>query len=426
MTSPRYITPRNRTVAGPKIRIGDGLYFFPEKIENRLSQRLLRKRTKGRTSFVEFVATREVEGTLELMGFYADEDLNALAVMRNNTALTNTEITFDKGQVLKGSLIVESCSIGDDRDGSKYNVSIRVRVSGTISGIAAGSGDADSGDTGASGDVEFPKSIGNLQQRVTLGYQDDRNDRIDRPFLIEGVDEGVVDLWEMVQLAVNAAGGDSHTYGPSASPIRVISGTGVFDGRGLIVGVLLYGRGPLDCTPNKPDIDVAYISTNFRAAGTIDSGDSGDACDQFGDLLPLAVNYLNMVKQVAPVQRLSYPAVYSSSPTKLFDSYVGKINDAQITWAGDTFDAYEMRLDGAQLRAISVRGTTYWFGRVIGTRRAGGWIHSKVYCAGTKQLPLEGTQTVPGYVAIASVRNLYAYQATTFPTLSTLIPDCGY
>jgi hypothetical protein len=105
---------------------------------------------------------------------------------------------------------------------------------------------------------------------------------------------------------------------------------------------------------------------------------------------------------------------------------VGRINTSAYTIDGSSKGIKSLRCDGVETQAHKTPAGTFWSGHLKFTEMVGGWKTNKLTCIQYVQMPLEGTQTVPGYTLAANSVWLYRYPHTTFTTVANLIPDCGY
>lgn len=418
-------TTRNAKFQGSKIRVKGGLWLDSQKTSLSFSQQLHLYDPQGRSGSIQFIASRDIVGTFSLAGHYPAENAQELSVIKSGTILTDTELILDNNVSYKGDVVFESISTTTVSEGSNIPYTAKCRFTGVINTETTDSESIVSGDSGT---ASFGKSAATFSEQATIGYQDDHQDKFTFPFIITGVDESTQDLWDTVALAISTLTNTTkNTRGPSPNAPFVQSGTGRWAGRGVVVGTFIYGRGPRDCSPNAPSISIGFTTRGTILDDVINSGDSGDSgnfCESSGIGVTVRRRYKNRV----PLKVYRVPGVWETDPSTNanFDNMLGRINDAPFVINGDSKETKSVRFDGANTQAHRSPAGTYWSGHLVFTEMVGGWKDNTLTCIQMVQVPLEGTQTVPGWALDANTIWRYQYPSASFSTIASLIPDCGY
>lgn len=429
MSNIKYLIPRNGGIKGKKIGFdGNRLYLFGEQFVINLTTPLVERTERG-DSAPSFAASRYVYGQVMIAGSYtvAPEDdvcSKVIGEMRTGNTITNVELTLDTGRAYTGDLFIKASKTQWSDSDKQQNVTIAItaQFDGVITGDGVDDGTAQ--DSLVSGDVYEDVKAGAAHR---LGAQDSRKDSAVRPFLIENLDESTVDLDHAIGMVVDKLGGWEHTYGGNVSgfaAMKIVSTEARWVGKGVVAGVLFYGRGNLDCAPNGPLYSIGYREdgtgiTQQVVVGADDSGD--DVCADNG------ITVVNNIKRRVPLTVVRIPGVWDSDPRgdANIKAMIGKINDASYTLGTVAYDAYEVRVDG--LEGVSTFDTPLgqrWAGYFKCTVMDGGWIAGQLTCSRWVPLPPVGTQTIGGYAIEYARRFFYEYVEATFSNLATIIPIC--
>lgn len=419
---PGNLHPRGGGVVG-EIGIEGGLLKIrPEKIIPRIVNPLLES-SRFVQRFPSFIASRLVYGSLALQGAYLDGTVkDALKLMVEGTVLTNVTLrlggvynratdTFDNARGYTGTLVVRSAkptwTAGDPNAQKTISYDIECQFSGTIDIL----GQSYSFTGSESGEI-----LSDLRQgwTATIGYQDERQDSIRRPYIITGVDEATTDPYDALGLVVASLGGISHQY----NGLSLLRGTARSGGYGIVVGTLEYGLGPWDCSPALPIISIGFVDDVSREepGDVIGSESGGSVCDS----IPITI--IPNIKRRVPFRVYRWPGVWSTEPGP---GPVGKINNASYTLPnGTVFPMAEVRWDSVDAVPTKAQGVSRYSGHVQLSQRDGGWIRGKIICVQSVPTPLEGDQTLPSYVLAYGFKQVYQYARVAFPTLAEFVPIC--
>lgn len=421
----RNASTKDAGISGAKIRVDGGLWLKADVISPSFSQKLHLYDPMGRSGAIQFVASRDLVGKFTIQGSYPAENMRELSVIKSGTTLTDTVLALNNNVSYSGDVIFESVSTKAKTQAETIPYTANCRFTGVINTDA---NDAESINSGDSGSTQFGKSAGNFSEQAEIGYQDDHQDRYTYPFIIQGIDENTVDLWEAVDNAIQTLSGTTKTTrGPSADAPYVQSGVGRWAGRGVVQGTFVYGRGPRDCSPGAASVSIGFTTQGTQTQDIIDSGDSGDS-GNFCNTEGIGVQVRQRIKRPVPIKTYRIPGVWESNPANdaNLDAMVGRINTSAYTIDGSSKGIKSLRCDGVETQAHKTPAGTFWSGHLKFTEMVGGWKTNKLTCIQYVQMPLEGTQTVPGYTLAANSVWLYRYPHTTFTTVANLIPDCGY
>lgn len=419
---PGNLHPRGGGVVGEIGIEGTLLKIRPEKIVPRFVTPI-RESSRFKKHYPAFLASRLAYGSLTLQGVYLDGTVkDGLKLMVEGTVIQNCTIrlggvynrttdTFDNARGYFGTLIVKSArpawTAGDPNKQKDIPYDIECQFSGAVDILSQSFSFSNS---------ESGQVLTDLRQgwSATIGYQDERQDLIRRPFIITGIDEETTDPYDALGLVIGELGGVSHTY----HGLSLLRATAKSGGYGMVIGTLEYGLGPWDCSPGLPIISIGFIDDTVRenASDVIGSESGSSVCAS------MPVQIIPNVKRRVPIRVYRWPAVWAAEPGP---GPIGKINLGDYTLPnGTVFPTGEVRWDSVDARPSKSQGVSRFSGHVQLSQRDGGWTKGKIICVRSVAAPLEGDQTLPSYVLEYGFMQVWAYARVAFPTLAEFVPIC--
>jgi hypothetical protein len=317
--------------------------------------------------------------------------------------LIGIRVRLSNGEVFTGEIGIDSFSENPRGKGDPNLVA-------TLSGTFTGDKIQDSQKPMA------PRSIGTKTDlhngsSYSIGYQDSRMDSAVRPFYVDGVADTELAIPSAIDGVVTGLGGYTHGH-PYDSTLKVMNANGSRFDNNSVSGVVMYGRGPRDCSPAAPSMTVGYEERRKRVTFNFEGADN--ACD--------GVVVIKTIKVKVPVFSLRLPCVWTDTPPQL--EFTGTISASGYSFFGFVFDAYTLVCDGIDYNPYGSPAGIYYVGSIRFRYRPDTWKKGRVGCIAPVPLPLEGTQTQSSYTYTGTYDSFYEYEFGDFQELHEICPNC--
>ena len=234
-TEPLNLNPRGGGLGGDEIGLSGSLVpIRPQKIIPRFVQPILES-SRFNQRYPAFIASRLVYGSFTIKGLYLDGlPKDALKIMVQGTVLTDCVVrlgatvnartgAIENQRGYRGTVIVKSSSPSLDYTNRNQDANIPYDIDCQFSGqidLLSASYSFSQSESWATTDIRQGWT-------ATIGYQDERQDLIRRPFILTGVDEATTDPYDALGLVIGSLGGVGHTY----HGLSLLRGTASWSGR---------------------------------------------------------------------------------------------------------------------------------------------------------------------------------------------------
>jgi len=321
-----------------------------------------------------------------------------------NNILVGIKIRMSNGAVYTGEIGIDAYNEGPK---SKNDQGLFATITGTFSGekVQDGAKKIDPRSVGVVTDIHDGMSY-------TVGFQDSRMDSAIRPFFVDGLPDSNIAIPTAIDKVVRQLGGYTHAH-PYDDTLKVLSANGSKVDMDSVAGVVIYGRGPRDCTPAAPSVTVGYEEIRKRVTQSVDGPDTSGCAN---------VALVKTIKVQVPTLSIRLPCVWDGSPQQ--PDFLGSVNAGSYSIFGLTFPANELRCDGFDYNPYDSPAGLYSVGTIRFYYRAGGWKAGSLTCIFPVQLPLEGNQTQHSYTLNSVFEQFLKYPSTSFAPLHEICPNC--
>lgn len=318
--------------------------------------------------------------------------------------LIGIRVRLSNGEVYSGEIGIDRY---DERPKGKNDPNLYAAMAGTFTGEKIQDGQK----------PLSPRTVGMKLDlfngsSYTIGYQDSRMDAAVRPFYVDGVENNNLAIPKAIDGVVTEMGGYTHTH-PYDDTLHVLTANASRFDHNSVNGVVVYGRGPRDCSPAAPSVTVGYDERKKRVTFTFDGADA-TACH--------GVTIIKTIKVKVPVLSIRLPCVWTDVPPQL--DFVGKVSSSGYSFLGFTFGGRTLVFDGIDYVPYDSPAGIYYVGTIKFRYRADTWKKGSVGCIGPVPAELEGDQTVPSYVLTGTYESFYEYEDGDFLPLDEICPNC--